>query len=626
MTIALLLASAAAVANPDILVTASLEPVAIADAPLSATVIDQAQIDALGAPLALDLIRLTPGASVSVSGSPGNQTQIRLRGAEANHSLVFIDGIAFTDPAAGNEARFETFATDGLARIETVRGPQSALWGSEALGGVIAMDTADPFEGRRIVATGEYGSHDSRRGSVVAAAAADSVGLSATASWMKSDGIDILGGGTGDRDGFENVTASLKAIARPGSDGEIGVVGRYIDARNQFDGSDPITFLRADTLDNSRTETGAVRAWARLGLAADAPWSGKVEAQYIHSDNRNRDGTTFLNASAGDRFRVGGQIVHRLVLGGTRHQLIGAIEREDETFRTNDDQFGGFTDQRRTRGRTAFVGEWQADWGDIISTDIAVRHDDFSRFADETTLRAGAIAKLGNGFSLYGNYGEGIAQPTFFDLYGFFPGSFIGNPNLTTERSKGYEAGVRYEGERFGLGLAAFSNRLTDEIVSTFDSTTFLSSTANATGRSRRRGIEANAEFRPIEGLRIVANYTYLKADDQKVTGTARVREVRRPKHSGNLYADWTSGPLTLGGSLAYVGKRGDTDFDLFPAPTVTLHDYILASARIAYRVTEAVEVFGRVENAGDANYQDVVGYATPGRTVYAGLRVRLGD
>lgn len=624
MTIALILAAAAV--NPEILVTASLQPIRIADAPLSATVIDEAQIEALGAPLALDLIRLSPGASVSVSGSPGSLTQIRLRGGEANHSLVFLDGIAFTDPAAGNAPRFETFASDGLSRIEIVRGPQSALWGSEALGGVIAMETADPFDGRRVIGTGEYGSHDSGRGSIVASTASDTVGISGTASWLKSDGIDILGGGAGDRDGFENITASLKAVARPGADGEIGIVGRYIDAKNDFDGSDPNTFLRADTLDNSRTETGALRAWAKLGLAADVPWSAKVEGQYIRSKNRNRDGSTFLNASTGDRFRVNGQIAHRLELGGTKHSLIAAIEREDETFSTRDDQYGGFTDQRRTRGRTAFVGEWQADWGAVFSTDLAVRHDNFNRFADETTVRGGIIAKLGQRFSLYGNYGEGTAQPSFYDLYGFFPGSFVGNPNLTPERSRGYEAGVRYEGERFGLGLAAFSNRLTDEIVSTFDSSTFLSSSANASGRSRRRGIEATAELRPIEGLRIAANYTYLKADDQKVSGTARVHEVRRPKHSGNVYADWTSGPLTLGGSLAYVGNRTDVDFDLFPAPTVKLHDYVLASARIAYRATESIELFGRVENAGDAHYQDVVGYATPGRTFHAGVRVRFGD
>jgi vitamin B12 transporter len=488
------------------------------------------------------------------------------------------------------------------------------------------METPDPFGGHRVVATGEYGSHDSSRGSVAATTSSDTVGISASAAWLKSDGIDIFGGGAGDRDGFENLTASLKAVARPGSDGELGIVGRYIHARNEFDGSDPTTFLRADTLDNSRTETGALRAWARLGLAADAPWSLKVEGQYIHSDNRNREGTTFLNASRGDRFRVGGQLVHRLALGGTTHQLIAMIEREDETFTTHDDQFGGFTDQRRTRGRIAYVGEWQADWGSIVSTDIAVRHDDYNRFARETTLRASVIAKLGGGFSLYGNYGEGIAQPTFFDLYGFFPGSFVGNPGLTPERSKGHEAGIRYTSEHFGLGLAAFSNRLTDEIVSTFDSTTFLSSAANATGRSRRRGIEATAEVRPLEGLRIAANYTYLKAEDQKLSGTARVHEVRRPKHSGNLYADWTSGPITLGGSLAYVGKRTDVDFDLFPAPTVTLDDYILAGARVAYRVTEAIELFGRVENAFDSNYRDLVGYATPGRTIHAGLRVRLGD
>ncbi len=147
MIIALLATAAAAAADPDIVVTASLEPVAAEESPASATVIDEKRIEALGVPFVSDLARLAPGVSVSVSGAQGALTQVRIRGAEANHSLLFVDGIAFNDPAAGNEARFETFAADGLSRVEIVRGPQSALWGSEALGGVIALETADPLSG-----------------------------------------------------------------------------------------------------------------------------------------------------------------------------------------------------------------------------------------------------------------------------------------------------------------------------------------------------------------------------------------------------------------------------------------------------------------------------------------------
>lgn len=635
MPLPLFLAAAAAVtgaSDSDILVTAALEPVPVQNAAVSATIFDQQRIAALGQPFALDLIRLAPGVSVSQSGSRGTLTDIRIRGSEARHSLLFIDGIAFNDPAASNLARFEQATSDSIGRIEIVTGPQSALWGSEALGGVIALSTPDPLGGGlRGSASGEYGSHDSKRASANLVTGGDAAGVSASASWAKGDGIDILGGGTGDKDGYENLTLNLKAVARPGSDGELGIVGRYIRAKSQFDGTDPNTFLRADTLDNSRTRTGAVRVWGKLGLAEDSPWAIELGAQYLRGKNHNLDGSTALNQSTGDRFSVDAQAIKRFAVGDSRHSLIVRAEREDEQYDTSDQQFFGATDKHVSRSRNAIVGEWRADWGTLVSTDAAVRHDDFNRFKDATTWRANAVVHLTSGLSAHAGYGKGIAQPSFIDLFGFFPGLFVGNPALKPEHSNGYEAGLRWANSVFAVGITGFSNRLTDEIVSVFDPSTFLSSTANADGKSRRKGIELTAEAKPIEGLTISANYTYLDAKEQKLAGTPRLREARRPKHSANLFADYAGGKWTLGGSIAYVGKRTDTDFDIFdpitfPSLTVTLKSYALADARIAYAILPAVEVFARIENAFDENYRDAVGYATPGRTVYAGLRVRLGD
>lgn len=634
MPTSLFFAAAAAVtgaSNVDILVTAALEPVPVQDAAVSATVFDQKRINALGEPFVVDLLRLTPGVSVSASGGYGSQADIRIRGSEARHSLLVIDGISFNDPAASNLARFEQVTNDSLGRIEIVTGPQSALWGSEALGGVVAVSSPDPIgAGLRARVAAEYGSDDFRRGSAALVTGTDSAGVSASAAWSKGDGIDILGGGAGDKDGFENLTLNLKAVARPGSDGELGLVGRYVRADVEFDGTDPNTFLRADTADASRTNTTAIRAWGRLGLAADAPWSVEVSGQYLHSRNRNRDGITPLNASTGDRFKIDAQLIRRFETGGTRHSLIARAEREDEEYVTRDQQYFGATDKNVARGRYAVVGQWRGDWGDLISTDVAVRHDAFNRFKNATTWRANAVLHATENLSAHVGYGEGISQPSFLDLYGFFPGSFVGNPDLRPERSEGYEAGLSWADQIFSLGVTAFSNRLTNEIVTVF-LPGFISSTANADGKSRRRGIELTGEVRPVDGLRISANYTYLDAQEQRIAGTARLREARRPKGTGNLFADYETGPLTLGASLAYVGKRKDTDFDVFDpitfeSPVVTLKSYVLAGARVAYAITPNIEAFGRIENAFDDKYQDAVGYATPGRMVYAGVRVRFGD
>lgn len=613
-------------ADPAIVVTASLLPQRRSEAIGSVASFDEATVAVLGEPFALDYIRLAPGASVSVSGAQGSQAQVRIRGAEANQSLLFVDGIAFNDVASDNQARFETLPADGLGRIEVIRGPQSALWGSEALGGVIALDTPDPLGTRRGSAAIDYGSPDSSRGAAAFVSGGDRLGLSGSASWSRSDGIDALGGGSGDRDGYENYGASLKTVARPGGDGEIGAVGRYIHHANALDGTDPATFLRADTAENSVAETFAGRAWARVGISEDARWSVGLEAQYLTSENRNGNGAVRTNDSIGARTRFSVQAVRRIGTGRSGHALIAKIEREDEDYDTRDLLFGGGGDVDYGRRRTAFVGEWSARWSDLLTTDLAVRHDDFNRFEDETTVRAGAVLSIGAGLALTGSYGEGIAQPGFAELFGYAPGSaFVGNADLTPEKSRGYEVGVRWADGTTSLELVGFSNNLTDEIVyaqltpSPAGAYTYV----NSGGKSRRRGIELSGIWRPREELTLGGNYTYLDAREPGSGTTDPLREIRRPRHSANLYGAWTGGPISLGASLAFVGKRRDMDFDTYS--DVTLGDYLLAGARVGYAVTPALEAFARVDNLGDADYQDVVGYATPGRTAHVGLRVRLG-
>ncbi len=617
------LAPADAAAQPDespdqaIIVTASREPEKQADAPVSATVFDRTTLDALSLPMTADVLRLSPGVSVAQSGPRGTQTQVRIRGNEANNTLLFVDGIRFNDPAAGNEARFEMLSNDALSRVEIVRGPQSALWGSEALGGVIALDSADPFAERGLSALGEVGSLESARASVQGAASAGPVGVSASAGWIHSEGIDSCGC-HGDRDGFDNRTASVKAVVKPLPSLELGIVGHAVEGYSEFDGLDPITGVREDTQDNTHNRIGAVRGW---GVFASGGWSVKADTSWLGSTNRNFLADTPLNRTSGERFTAGAQLSRSF--GG--QELTAAVDHETEWFHARDQQYFGATDQDQSRQFTALVGEWRGKWASFLSTDVAVRRDWFSAFADATTVRVAAMVTPVRHWQIHAAYGEGIAQPTFFDLYGFFPGSFVGNPGLKPEKSKGWEGGVRWEGSKTEISVTGFSSDLRDEIVDTFDPVTFLSGTANANGKSKRRGVEFDAEYRPSKAFQLVFNYTYLDATQQQVAGTAQVEEVRRPRHTANLLATGEAGPFTWGVSGAYVGGRTDQDFNYFPAPTVVLHPYLLASANVGWRFARGLEAYVRTENAFDAHYQDVIGYHTPGRTVYAGLRIRLG-
>ena len=244
----------------------------------------------------------------------------------------------------------------------------------------------------------------------------------------------------------------------------------------------------------------------------------------------------------------------------------------------------------------------------------------FSRFEDATSVRGAAMLALGSGLSLAATYGEGIAQPTFFDLYGFFPGSFAGNPALRPERSRGGEASLRFRRGGVAAALTYFRQRLQGEIVDVFAFP--LSTTVNATGTSRRAGVEAEFDLRFSPAFSLSAHYAYLDAAEPSASGP--LREQRRPRHSGSAALDGARGRLSYGAAIAFTGAHVDTDFERFPAERVRLGSYWLASARIAYLLRTSTEVHLRMANAFDANYQDVHGYRTDGRSIHAGIRLAL--
>ncbi|MDP8995329.1 MAG: TonB-dependent receptor, partial [Pseudomonadota bacterium] len=592
--------------------------VAEAEAPAAASTVEEEALDALDLPHAADLLRLLPGVSISVSGPRGTQTQLRLRGAEANHILLFVDGIRLNDPAAGNEARFELLGTDLLSRIELVPGPQSALWGPEALGGVVSVETADPFAREGGAALGEYGSLDSVRASAQGAARSGNFGLSAGGSWLAAGGIDSFGATGGERDGFEMLSLGLRAAWRPAGGTELGITGLYLAGTSEYDGFDPVTFRRADTRDETDNRIAAVRGWGSLERGG---WTLSADASLLDSANRNRLGEAALNRTAGRRATAGAQLSRES--GG--HRLTAAVAHEREDFRARDQLFFGATDQDRSRSLTGLIAEWSAGWSEALTTNLAVRHDSFSAFDDAATVRAAVLVRPSDEWTLLAAYGEGIAQPTFYDLFGFFPGSFRGNPELRPERSRGWEAGATWRRARALLRATAFTSALKSEIVDVFDPATFLSSTRNVEGASRRRGIEVSGQYRLGEAAQVHASYTFLDADERREPADAAIREPRRPRHSASLAAFGSAGRLSWSGTLAYVGARRDTDFDLFPPRPVRLGDYVLGSIRLGWRLTDSIEAYGRAENALGADYQDVVGYHTPARTVHAGLRLRLG-
>jgi vitamin B12 transporter len=604
--------------SQDIVVTASRVPEEKKKSAPSSAVVDQKEIVRLGDPLLSSFIRLTPSAAVETDGPAGSLTEVRIRGAEANHTLLFIDGIKANDPAAGDTPRFELLNTDLASRLEVVRGPQSALWGSDAIGGVVAVNGVAPTQSA-YSAENEGGSFGFNRENASAALVTNKTSLLGAVGWQRATGIDSFNY-HGNKDGYRNFAGRLRGSWEINPSIELGASGFYIAERTKFDGTDPVTFLRADTLDSTKNHLGAGRVWLKFGEQTSG-LSGSVSTSLLDSSNRNFLAADELNSTKGSRWSTDAQLQYRFSAGAVNNTAIVALDRDDERFHARDTAYGGASDQDRRRAHDAITAEWRSELTPVVA-DVAVRRDIFSVFKDATTLRASLLANLGGGFSLTGSYGEGIAQPTFFDLYGFFPGSFVGNPSLKPEISRGFEASVRYRKGAFDAAVTGYRQRLHDEIVDTFDPFTFLSSTVNRSAVSHRSGLEVELGWSFADWLRFSANYAYLHASQPDAAEIGQVREVRRPKNSGSIALDGARSRLTYGASLAYVGARSDSDFDQFPAAPVTLHAYWLAGARIAYALNSRIQLFVRGANLLNQRYEDVFGYHTEGRAGYVGFRI----
>ena len=594
-----------------IVITTSRAPESEAQTPASVTVIDQQRIERLGEPLLSSLLRLTPSAAVAVSGPAGSLTEVRLRGAEANHTLLFVDGIKIDDPASGDTPRYEILNADLASRIEVVRGPQSALWGSEAIGGVIAVNGIDEAAGAQ--ARAEAGSFGLVRASASAVLATDNAGVAGAIGFQRADGINSVEG-PGDKDGYRNLSGRFRATWRPTARVELGFSAVALNARSEFDGFDFFTGAHTDTLDSSRNRLQAGRIWASIGSDSSA-WRARIAGTMVGSSNKNYLDEAEQNRTRGNRRNLSAQLERRFETGAIEHRLIVVADTEREKFHARDTAFGGFTNQDRARRHDSLTGEWRANATSVVA-DLAVRRDFFNRFKDSTSLRASLLGKLGGGFSLAGGYAEGIAQPTFYDLYGFFPGSFVGNPSLKPESSRGFELSLRYQRGPISASLTGYRQRLRDEIINNATFTSVL----NAPGRSKRSGVEATIDWKVAPMLRLSANYAYLKATQPDPATGVQIAEARRAKHSGSIELDGSSGRISYGASLAYVGKHLDNR-DVFPFDRLTLGSYWLAGARIGYAIRPGIELFARGSNLLDQRYQDVFSYRTEPRAVYAGLR-----
>lgn len=604
MTRSLLLATAAAVllplsaahaqeapdeTLPEVVVTASRLPVVVADTP-GARVIDRETIDRRGAVFAADILPDVPGLSVYRAGF-GGVTSVRMRGTSQDKSLVLVDGVPVNDPsqpAGGFD--FAGFDLGDVERIEVLSGPQSSLWGSDAIGGVIAFTTRE-LGGVR--AEAEAGSFDTVRGRLAGGVATERYALGAFVSRFDTDGISAAAGGTED-DGFENTTFGVNGRYAFSDRVEIDGRARHSESFAEIDGFGPVDSL--DTADTTN-RSGLARVTVRDLFGLDHRFTAAA------SEIERVTVSAFPSTYEGE---------HRLWRWQADSRGTGAVryafglEREETEAFLNGYSAG--------LGVDSAFGALRWDGTDRLTLNLGLRHDDTDDFGGETTGRISAAYDLDGGFTVSSAFGTGFKTPSVSqavcDFCFVLPGTIV--PPLVPEYAKGGEIalGWRSGDGRFDGRATLYRLEVEDQIDGFFDPGTFEFYYVNI-DRTRTDGLELEGRALLGGGFDLSVAYAWTDAVDEGA-GTAILRV---PEHAGSATLGWSGGRWS--GALT-VRAQGD-----MPDSGGTRDGFVTANLNAAYDLNDHVTLTARVENLADETYQQLLSYGEPGRAGYVGVRLR---
>jgi vitamin B12 transporter len=558
------------------------------------TVIGRDEIEAVqGADITRVLAR-APGVSFSRNGPQGGFTGVRLRGGEAEQLLVLIDGIRVADPASPSGGfDFGTLTTGTVGKIDLLRGSNSTIWGSDAIAGVVDIST----RGRSgLAGSAEYGARDTLSASATGGLSEDAYFAGLSASYFRTDGFSSAAAGT-EPDGFEQFTLGGSVFVDLTEQLELFANTRYAKSDIDIDGFPAPNFTLGDTAETQETEqlSGA------LGLA----YYGQdltLRASYALADT-SRD--NFDPAVGSDPLFTSDGNSQNLSLRG-EYRLIGGLtlafggNREWSEYRTDSDA-----------GEDATItGAYlQAGWVlGGLAAHLGARVDDHDRFGSATSFGGDVSYRLGGGWRLRASVGEGFKAPTLYQLYSLY-GNLDLQPEQSTSADFGVEHGVR--GSDFHAALTLF--RRDSENLIGFDNATF---TYANIARARAQGVEAELGVDLAPSLRLAGVYSLVDTENRATDNEL----ARRPRHSATLFADWqTPLGLVIGGDLRLVGDSFDN-----AANTVRIEGYEVFDLRASYPFGDSVELFGRVENVFDEEYQTAAGYGSPGRGAFLGVRAQM--
>ncbi|BAT58968.1 vitamin B12 transporter BtuB precursor [Variibacter gotjawalensis] len=583
----------------------------------SVTVIGAAQIERDQRRTVPEVLQTVPGLVVVPSGGPGNQTSVFMRGTNSNHVKVLVDGISINDPATGLIDFGNLAATGDIERVEVLRGPQSGLYGSDALGGIIAI-TAKRGEGPpKAAVTLEGGSFGTFNQNVNVSGSHERFDYAFNVSHFRAESVPVTPlellppGQRRINDFYDNLTFSTKLGAQLTENFRINFVARYTDATLRFtgDGFDPVTFAAVPNAQQSRQQ---IEQFATRGEAVWQTFDGRLVntlgANYFEQKSYSASPDGSSRSTIGDRTRIDWRSQYAFLPG---QFLIAGADHEIERFSkpgfgAENSNTGGWLELQAQPFERAFLA-------------ANVRYDENEHFGGHTTWRvAPSYIIAGSETKLKGSVGTGFKAPTLSQLFEDFPDFFFfGNPNLKPEESLGYDIGFEQPlaGGQLRVGAVYFHNDITN-LISTVFLPDFTSTLGNI-NRATTRGVEAFVSAQVTDRIKVRADWTYTDAIDEQT----KQQLIRRPRNKGSVTVAYSPyDPLTLSATVLYIGEFADRDRTFF-APTIN-PGYTLLNVAANYQVNPYTKVFARVDNLTNEKYEPVTGFLGRGIGVYGGVRV----
>ncbi|MEM9494568.1 MAG: TonB-dependent receptor [Pseudomonadota bacterium] len=588
------IAQSGAGAPDEIIVEGLRLPTRATETGSSVSVITAEDIELRGYAFTIDALASAPGVTVNQNGAFGGVASVRIRGAGSDQTLVLLDGVAIGDPSAvGGGFNFSTLDTADIERIEVLKGPQSTLWGSDAIGGVVNIITKRPEAGLGGTLFAEGGSFGTFRGGAAVKGGGDIGDFRVSVNGVTTDGISKAdeNDGNTERDSYDGLTIAGRGGLNLPADFRLETSFLRVEGDAEIDGFPPPNFSLADSADRSESTQYTGSATLITPVIADI-LENRFTVGYTDIKRTNIS-SGFNTVNRGDRLLLRYQ--GNATFNEYARAAFGA-EREEATANDEETSIDGYFGVLEIKP----VGSLTVTGG--------VRHDDHSRFGGETTARAAVAYAVSENFILRGSWGEGFKAPTIFQLTSTF-GALPPNSDLQPETSEAFDVGVDLAAanDRVHASVTYF-NRDTENLITFAPNGRYENIAA-----TEAQGVEAAVDIAITDAITASVDYAYIDATD----ATTGERQIRVPRHSGDFALSYEgAGPFSGTVVVRYNGDETEGPFGS------DVEEWVRVDLAGSYAINDSIDLYARVENLFDEEYQQISGYGTPGLSAYGGVRL----